>query len=62
MRISDYDGSYTAELRCGLGETMFVAVPDGTYYYAIINQTDHFTYLRYRENGSVLSSCEYRRQ
>ena len=62
MRISDYDGSYTAELRCGLGETRFVAVPDGTYYYAIINQTDHFTYLRYRENGSVLSSCEYRRQ
>ncbi|MBQ6366882.1 MAG: hypothetical protein IJI61_10840 [Oscillospiraceae bacterium] len=61
MRISDEDGNYTATLRCALGETRFSASPDGTYYYALINQVDHFTYLWYSDNG-MLSSCEYRRQ
>ena len=61
IHLAPYDGSYSVALTAQLGEDRFVYSPDGNvYYYALINQVEHFTYLRYLENGTLLSSCEYR--
>ncbi len=62
LHLGDLEGTYSAELRAELGSTNFMMNPAANnYYYAIINQLDHLTYLRYTEDGTILSSCEYKR-
>lgn len=62
MTISSEDGAFSVKLTSELGETYFQAqTGEQTFYYAVINQLDHFTYLHYSVDGKVLSSCEYKR-
>ena len=58
--IEQVDGDYVVRLECDAGKTDFSFIDgNGNYYYARINQSDHFIYMWYVENGTMLSSCEY---
>lgn len=60
LTIIPSDGDYTVKLSCAAGDTDFSSCPDGSnYYYLRINQVDHLIYMRYAENGTMLTSCEY---
>lgn len=60
LHLEQPDGEYVAKLECEAGNTDFSVCPDGSnYYYGRINQSDHFIYMRYLENGEMLTSCEY---
>ena len=55
------DGEYVVKLACETGSTDFSLCPDGSnYYYGRINNADHFVFMRYIENGTMITSCEYR--
>ena len=62
MHIIPDDGSYEVSLIAEFGEKQFSASPDGTVYYGYINQIDRFVYIRYTQNGALLSSCEYNKR
>jgi len=53
------DGNYVVELECEAGNTDFSRVENGNYFYARLNNSDHFVYMWYLENGKMISSCEY---
>ncbi|MDO5444285.1 MAG: hypothetical protein Q4F31_01525 [Eubacteriales bacterium] len=60
LHLEQPDGEYVATLECEAGNTDFSVCPDGSnYYYGRINQSNHFIYMRYLENGKMLTSCEY---
>lgn len=62
MHIEADDGSFSTELTANLGDTGFVAYNDDwSFYYVTINQVNHFIYMRYSNQGAVLTSCEYNR-
>lgn len=62
MHIEADDGSFSTELTADLGDTGFVAYNDDwSFYYVTINQVNHFIYMRYSNQGAVLTSCEYNR-
>lgn len=62
LHIIPSDGDYEANLTAEFGEKQFSGSPDGTIYYGYINQVERFVYIRYMQNGVVLSSCEYTRK
>lgn len=53
------DGKYVVKLECEAGKTDFSYVENSNYFYARINNANHFVYMWYLENGNMLSSCEY---
>ena len=60
LHLEQPDGEYVVKLECEAGSTDFALCPDGAnYYYGRINQSNHFIYMRYLENGKMLTSCEY---
>ena len=62
MHLEAEDGSFAVELTAALGETGFVLTNDDwSFYYVTINQVDHFIYMRYSNQGAVLTSCEYKK-
>ena len=56
------DESYEAILTANFGENQFSGNLDGSVYYGYINQVGRLVYIRYTQNGAVLSSCEYNRR
>ncbi len=62
LHIIPSEGDYEAKLTAEFGEKQFSGNPDGTIYYGYINQVERFVYIRYMQNGVVLSSCEYTRK
>ena len=62
MHFVPDDHDYEIMLTAEFGETQFSDEPDGTVYYSYINQVGRLVYIRYSQNGAVLSSCEYSRR
>ena len=62
MHLVPEDGSYEICLTAEFGKNLFSWSPDGTVYYGYINQVGRFVYIRYTQNGTILSSCEYVRK
>ena len=62
MHFVPDDQDYEVMLTAEFGETQFSDEPDGTVYYSYINQVGRLVYIRYSQNGAVLSSCEYSRR
>ena len=62
MHIVPDDGSYEICLTAEFGKNLFSWNPDGSVYYGYINQVGRFVYIRYTQNGTILSSCEYVRK
>ena len=62
LHIVPDDSSYDVNLVAEFGERQFSGNPDGTVYYGYINQIDRFVYIRYTQNGALLSSCEYNKR
>ena len=62
LHIIPEDSSYEVSLVAEFGERQFSWSPDGSVYYGYINQVDRFVYIRYTQNGALLSSCEYNKR
>ena len=62
IHIIPEDYSYEVELKADFGKTQFSWETDSGIYYSYINQVGRLVYIRYSQNGAVLSSCEYSRR
>ena len=62
LHITQIDDEYEVTLSANFGQKQFSSDTDGSVYYGYLNQVDHLVYIRYSQNGSILSSCEYNRE
>ena len=62
MHIVPKDNSYEVCLSAEFGKMQFSGNLGGSIYYGYINQIDRFVYIRYTQNGTIISSCEYNRK
>lgn len=60
LLIREGESEYNVDLIADTGATTFSCFVDNAYYGAAINVMDHIAYMKYVD-GSMVSSCEYRR-
>ncbi len=60
LRLTDAGGEYSIDLYAAQGENRFFnREQEGVFYLVVVTGSGHLSYLKYRNDGTLISSCEY---